>query len=360
MTGFNNTGYLSITSTSSSTWTQLPLKRSPYYKRNPVLPYLDGQLQRQHNVGLPSPAKNPHPDFHQRLWLHRHHHCNAAPRKTRQSTSIPSSPPAQHTVYEGELTGLLLAFYLTSSSDVHADTTIYTDNQAALLALKAKASKSAFYLLQEAQKRYLALSCPPRAHPVNIKFQWCPAHVGIPGNKLVDSYAKEAALGTSSPRESLPDILQKPLAHSAAVLCQTFHANLKQLQQDLWLSSPRAKRHAAINLNTPSPTYRKMAKSLTQKYMSIIMQLCTKHVPLAAYLYRIQKAESPICPYCFTEKETVFNFLVKCKAHNTQRAAMQLALGHCAQKLSILLNNKARIGHTLKFIHANRIFVQFQ
>ena len=55
----------------------------------------------------------------------------------------------QHTVFEGELIGILLALHLLSSLRLNADAIIYTDNQAAFRALNNTTHRSAGYLIQE-------------------------------------------------------------------------------------------------------------------------------------------------------------------------------------------------------------------
>ena len=109
----------------------------------------------------------------------------------------------------------------------------------------------------------------------------------IPGNKLVDSFTKEAVLGTSSPTENLPDILRKPLTYSAAALRQEYTTATETYNQELWLVSRRAPKHSKLDPDASSPKFRKMMADHQRKELSIITQLRTGHIPLAVYLHRI-------------------------------------------------------------------------
>jgi len=59
------------------------------------------------------------------------------------------------------------------------------------------------------------------------------------------------------------------------------------------------------------------------KQASLLIQLCTDHVPLQRYLYRIHKANSPICPSCNTTRESVFHYLMECLARDAEPALDQ-------------------------------------
>ena len=58
-------------------------------------------------------------------------------------------PATTHTVYKGELISILLAISMLSTYQIRARAIIFTDNQAALLALQAGHSRPDSYILDE-------------------------------------------------------------------------------------------------------------------------------------------------------------------------------------------------------------------
>jgi hypothetical protein len=58
--------------------------------------------------------------------------------------------------------------------------------------------------------------------------RWTVGHVGIPGNKKVDSEAKQAAAGLSTPNELLPLYLRKPLLINPSAVTRKHNNDLKK------------------------------------------------------------------------------------------------------------------------------------
>ena len=95
---------------------------------------------------------------------------------------------------------------------------------------------------------------------------------------------------------------------------------------------------------------------MPRKHTSILTQLRTEHVPLQKFLYRINKAESPLCPNCLCEQEMVIHYLLRCSAFQVQRGALQIALGHNARSIPYLLSQEKALKHIFKFIAATGRF----
>ncbi|KAH9942978.1 hypothetical protein B0H21DRAFT_661666, partial [Amylocystis lapponica] len=127
----------------------------------------------------------------------------------------------EHTVFEGEITGVLLATQLARNAlrlRCHRIRTVLIalDNQPVISALNANRRQPGQYLLDEVHKALQKLHTDyPRTH---IHIAWTPGHHDIPGNEHVDLEAKSAAEGHSSPSDTLPSLLHSPLPKSVAAL----------------------------------------------------------------------------------------------------------------------------------------------
>jgi len=148
---------------------------------------------------------------------------------------------SEHTVYEAEEVGLILAAHLLATErDLPSPISISIDNQAALQSIKISRSSPSSYLADNLIKMLKKLTKDHRN--LDITFRWVPGHEGVHGNEEVDKAAKSAAEGEhqNSPAASLPRILRQgtlPLSISALIQAQRKEIQNRWAQQ--WRKSPR-------------------------------------------------------------------------------------------------------------------------
>lgn len=116
-------------------------------------------------------------------------------------------PLTNHSMYKGELIGLVLGVELLHHEHACHTASCTANNMASLCAAQNCKPHPVHYLVDELLWRIEALQ---RRHPgINLTLRWVPGHKGIKGNEMVDVEAKKVARGDSSLVEDLPGWLQK-------------------------------------------------------------------------------------------------------------------------------------------------------
>ena len=173
---------------------------------------------------------------------------------------------SQHTIYEAELAGIMLAAHLLKRERHWQEAEIRLDSQAAIDALNLTRPAPSHYLADEIHKQLKAVR---HEHPTaKLTMRWIPGHMGIEGNKLADVEAKKAADGDASPAHALPTMLHKPLPTSASAIKRTIKETARQDAATHLAKSKRYPRLKAIDRSVPSLSVR-----YKERYLKACAQL---------------------------------------------------------------------------------------
>jgi ribonuclease HI len=182
---------------------------------------------------------------------------------------------AEHTVFDSEVTGAILALDIVASTPRAREVDIFMDCQPAITALTAPKPQPGQYLIatfHAVLRRLLRARAT-----LKVRLHWVPAHIGIAGNEAVDARAKEAALGSSSPLSSRIKTLDRPLPLSKVAAIAAGSAAFQSWWEREWASSPRARRLASYDVPTPSNATSRMYTDLSRPQCSVLTQLRTTH-----------------------------------------------------------------------------------
>jgi ribonuclease HI len=285
-------------------------------------------------------------------------------------------PITEHTVFEGELVGVLLGMHLASKIRGRRKTVnISLDNQAAIQALTDQRPQPAHKIMDEIHSSFERFMKEEESRredkepnirrgnqlrsefPTDLTLTWVPGHEGRPGNERADHEAKLGVKGRSSDKKTLPTFLHTELPHSASATNQRLRGDIKKAWNDEWKSSSRYRRFKHINAGLPAKRFTKVTHGLRRREISTMIQLRTSHIPLNAHLHQINQINHPSCSQCETDDiEDIQHYLFICPRYQAERHTLERELKRDAQNLSFLLGDPTGVKELLKYIKATGRF----
>ena len=124
----------------------------------------------------------------------------------------------------------------------------------------------------------------------------------------------------------------------------------------LWKESTRYERMAQLEPNYKINSFSKLMLNLHRDRASLLFQLREGHVPLNAYLHKIQKLDSPICSSCWQYSKTVIHFILHCETFKEARSTLFWLAGRDARNLGKILSMKELLPHLFWYIKETGCF----
>ena len=257
----------------------------------------------------------------------------------------------EHTTFEAEAVRLILGTHLLSAEPHISTVTVGTDSQAALLALNICKPGPGQQLIDKFLHATRHIQSRATLGDYALELAWVKGHADSIGNSQVDVEAREATTDNTNLAADLPSFLSgKPLPISSSAVKQKFAQELKAWWKHHWSCSPQFPKLAKIDPTMPSNKYQKLIAEYGRAQASLVTQIRTRYMPLNAYLHCINKINSPLCPHCGLDSESMHHFLFDCQAWRAECWCIGKALGCKAKSLQHVLSSARGIDELLRFL----------
>ena len=202
------------------------------------------------------------------------------------------------TVFQSEVFAIKAAAQWLSEHCNRETVKIYTDSQAAILAIS-----SYWFTSKLVEEAVMVLNSTSRKNPISI--HWVKAHVGHKGNEEADDLAKQGCL-LSHELPSVPGIAITSLKHQIRhcffeMWSRRWEIHPACRQTKLWMPKP--------NKNTSFQMLQ-----ANRKEISLMVQIITGHNFLRRHSALMDPSISPECRLCMEEEETSFHVIAECPA----------------------------------------------
>lgn len=140
------------------------------------------------------------------------------------------------------------------------------------------------------------------SHGSNLRVQWIPSHIGLPGNEMADHLASTAL--------KLPTATLNLPSHSDP-----------RLAIKTWIQH----KHPVSSVASDEPPPPACTRGLTRKFASLLHRLRADCAYTQVNLHRIKKTSSPFCEHC-DQPETLTHIFFECGHYNTERTVLLASL----------------------------------
>lgn len=263
----------------------------------------------------------------------------------------------EHTVFEGEIVGILLGLQLIAKScaanNGRLEVSISLDNTSPITALNDQKTKPSQYLLDWVHK---ALNDLDEDLGERIQVKWVPGHMASRGNEAADREAKRAAMGDTSEPRDLPAQLRQPIPTSLSATRQALTNQAHKMWEKQWKKSKRYTRSKSYVKKPQSRSFGKIVKKLRRNQTSLLIQLRSNHIPLNFYLHRIKRVDDADCPHCPGQIEDIRHYLFNCRYYARPRQNLREKLGRKAASMPYLFSKSDGVKGLLKYVHETKRF----
>ena len=202
------------------------------------------------------------------------------------------------TVFQAEIFAIFSAAFsmLNDTSCINSNIHFFSDSQSSLHALTNHYPTSKMVI-------DTIKSLNELCHTSSVTLHWVRGHSGVAGNELVDRLAKEATY-----LEEIGCITPAPMSFLKNKLKEW---SFSQSKLSLGSAHTSNRLHGLVlSLHRPESTSPLLRASSADLHK--LTNILSNRAPLAAYLFKINKVDSDLCPRCQIEPEDNVHFLCHC------------------------------------------------
>lgn len=248
-------------------------------------------------------------------------------RKTSAAFVAPSIPaqnavllPSYIPIASAELWAIRLALDYISVSPLLSNVTICSDSRSALQMLLRPLPPSGQHPLvaEILHKIHVYLS-----QKGSLTLQWVPAHVGVEGNELADTAAKEAT-STLSTQVEIPN-------HA-----RDFYPSISRAVSEQWIEDAYDYDPYYPQVPWILQSHRPPLHTLPRAQETLLHQLRMGRTRTRSVLHQMNQVTTPDCRYCTAPKETISHLLEHCPSLSQHRSQLEINIQSPATSTNLL------------------------